>query len=316
MLASSYELVLADLRQTPVAGAWLLRLHALVSLAYFTLGIAAIRQWLPGGRRWCWAAVFAVPVVFHQLAFVKNDLYSATPALVALVWLTARAGAAPHREIAAVSALAGFAVAMKWVAFPLGLLMAGTIAWQRSRDAGAWLALALGGTAGAVAGGLPFTLAQTDALVRAPVRAAGRARQPHHRRRPRARERGALRHQPVRLRMAHAAVVAGSRRLGRDVRRSPAVGDGHGRRALEQSGRAARRGAGRDLRGGVRRDLPGCRPRTPPGAGARTAAHRRRGGSTATATTPTAIWLRRALAAALVVSSAQIARSLWLYLGL
>ena len=50
---------------------------------------------------------------------------------------------------------------MKWVAFPLGLLLAGTIAWQRARDGGAWLALALGGTAGAVAGGLPFTLAQT-----------------------------------------------------------------------------------------------------------------------------------------------------------
>ncbi len=161
VLASSYELVLADLRQVPVAGPLLLQLHGLVSLAYFTLGVAAIRQWLPGGRRWCWGAVFAAPVLFHQLAFVKNDLYSAAPALVALAWLAVRARTAPHREIAAVSALIGFAIATKWVAFPLPLLMAGTLAWQRPRDARAWSALALGGAAGAVAGGLPYTLLQT-----------------------------------------------------------------------------------------------------------------------------------------------------------
>ena len=161
VLASSYELVLADLRQMPGVGTWLLRLHALVSLAYFTLGLAAIRQWLPGGRSWCWSAVVVVPAVFHQLAFVKNDLYSATPALVALAWLAVRAAAAPSREVAAVAALAGFAVAMKWVAFPLGLLMAGAIAWQRPRDVAVWAALVTGSVAGAIAGGLPFTLAQT-----------------------------------------------------------------------------------------------------------------------------------------------------------
>jgi len=105
--------------------------------------------------------VFVPPVVFHQLAFVKNDLYSATPALVALVWLAVRVEAAPLREVAAVSALAGFAVAMKWVAFPLGLLMAAGIGFNRAREAGAWLALVLGGAAGAVAGGLAFTVAQT-----------------------------------------------------------------------------------------------------------------------------------------------------------
>ena len=161
VLASSYELVLADLAQTPWIGGLLLRLHALFSLAYFTLGVAAIRQWLPGGTRWCWAAVFAVPVVFHQLAFVKNDLYSATPALVALVWVLVRARAAPAREVAAAAALAGAAVAMKWVAFPVALVMTVWILWHRTRDAGAVGALVLGGLAGAVAGGLPFTLAQT-----------------------------------------------------------------------------------------------------------------------------------------------------------
>ena len=161
VLASSYELVLADLAQAPWIGRRLLRLHALFSLAYFTLGVAAIRQWLPGGRRWGWAAVFVVPVVFHQLAFVKNDLYSATPALVALVWVLVRANSAPVREVAAAAALAGVAVAMKWVAFPVALVMVVWLLWHRTRDAGALAALALGGLAGAIAGGLPFTLAQT-----------------------------------------------------------------------------------------------------------------------------------------------------------
>jgi hypothetical protein len=161
VLASSYELVLADLAQTPSLGGTLLRLHALWSLAYFTLGIAAVRQWLPGGRRWCWSALFIVPVVVHQLAFVKNDLYSATPALVALVWIVVRARNAPVREVAAAAALTGMAVAMKWVAFPLALAMAGWILWYRARDTRVLAALAAGGVAGAVAGGLPFTLAQT-----------------------------------------------------------------------------------------------------------------------------------------------------------
>jgi hypothetical protein len=161
VLASSYELVLADLQQVPWIGGLLLRLHALFSLAYFTLGVAAVRQWLPGGRTWCWSAIFIVPVVFHQLAFVKNDLYSAAPALVALAWTVVRARDAAAREVAAAAALAGLAVAMKWVTFPLALVMTAWIIWQRRRDATVLGALALGGLAGAVAGGLPFTLAQT-----------------------------------------------------------------------------------------------------------------------------------------------------------
>jgi hypothetical protein len=161
VLASSYELLLADLGQVPWIGGLLVRLHGLFSLAYFTLGVAAIRQWLPGGRPWCWSALFAAPVVFHQLAFVKNDLYSATPALVALVWTVVRAREATAREVAAAAALAGLAVGMKWVAFPLALVMTAAIVWHRARDGAALAALVLGGAAGAVAGGLPFTLAQT-----------------------------------------------------------------------------------------------------------------------------------------------------------
>jgi hypothetical protein len=161
VLASSYELVLADVAQAPFIGGVLLRLHALFSLAYFTLGVAAIRRWLPGGRTWCWSAVFVVPVVFHQLAFVKNDLYSATPALVALVWTIVRARDASTREVAAAAALTGVAVALKWVAFPLAIVMTVAIGWSRGREASVLAALVLGGLGGAIAGGLPFTLAQT-----------------------------------------------------------------------------------------------------------------------------------------------------------
>ena len=161
VLASSYELLLADLGQVPWIGGLLIRLHALFSLAYFTLGVAAVRRWLPGGRTWCWAAAFVVPVVFHQLAFVKNDLYSATPALVALAWTIVRARDAGSRELAAAAALAGLAVAMKWVSFPLALVMAAWVVWYRGRDTAALAALVAGAAAGAVAGGLPFTLAQT-----------------------------------------------------------------------------------------------------------------------------------------------------------
>ena len=161
VLASSYELLLADLAQTPWVGGWLLHAHALFGLAYFTLGVAAVRQWLPGGQPWCWSALFLVPVVFHQLAFVKNDLYSATPAFVALAWTIVRAREAPVREVAAAAALAGVAVAMKWVAFPVAGVMVAWMLWHRARDTSALAALALGGLSGAVAGGLAFTLAQT-----------------------------------------------------------------------------------------------------------------------------------------------------------
>jgi hypothetical protein len=50
---------------------------------------------------------------------------------------------------------------MKWVAFPLALVMSAWIVWHRARDTAALGALAAGAVAGAVAGGLPFTLVQT-----------------------------------------------------------------------------------------------------------------------------------------------------------
>ena len=164
VLASSYELVLADLAQVP----WRRRpgCCACTRCSALPTSRSASRpsgSGFPADAGGAGRPSFIVPVVFHQLAFVKNDLYSATPALVALAWLVgARAPRRPAREVAAAAALAGFAVAMKWVAFPLGLLMAGAIAVAPSaRRRRAVAALVTGGVAGAIAGGLPFTLAQT-----------------------------------------------------------------------------------------------------------------------------------------------------------
>jgi hypothetical protein len=78
VLATVYELVLADLDHVP----WfdtLLMFHGVLGLLLYALAVAATRQWLGGGPSWCWNAVFAVPVVFHQLVLVKNDLFGAIP---------------------------------------------------------------------------------------------------------------------------------------------------------------------------------------------------------------------------------------------
>jgi hypothetical protein len=80
---------------------------------------------------------------------------------VALAWIVVRARSAPAREIAVAAALAGLAVAMKWVAFPLAIVLTAWMVWYRARDAAALTELVCGGLAGAIAGGLPFTLAQT-----------------------------------------------------------------------------------------------------------------------------------------------------------
>jgi hypothetical protein len=159
VLATVYELVLADLDQAR----WLpplLPLHGVLGLLFYALAVAAIRQWLGGGPSWCWAAMFAAPVLFHQLVLVKNDLFGAIPGILVLAWLVARAPDAPRSEIAWASAVAGFAIAIKMSSFPLAILMAGAVLLRRDRWAVAPWMIA-GGLAGGVAGALPFNLVQT-----------------------------------------------------------------------------------------------------------------------------------------------------------
>jgi hypothetical protein len=159
VLATVYELVLADLDEVPRFDALLL-LHGVWGLLLYALAVAAVRQWLPGGSSWCWAALFAVPVLFHQLVLVKNDLFGAIPGLLVLAWLVVRAPDAPRTEVAWASALAGFAIAIKMSSFPLAIVMLGAMLLRPDRwGVVPWMIVA--GLAGAIAGALPFNMIQT-----------------------------------------------------------------------------------------------------------------------------------------------------------
>jgi hypothetical protein len=154
-----YEMLLADLRQIAMIGPALVRLHGLLGLVLYVLAVRVVREWLTGGPRWAWGSLFAVPVVFHQLVLVKNDLFGAVPALVAIAWLVMRSGVAPWREIAWVSWLVGFAVGVKLTSFPLALVAFGVVIARQREGWRPLGALVAGGAVGAVAGGVLFTLA-------------------------------------------------------------------------------------------------------------------------------------------------------------
>jgi hypothetical protein len=162
LLAGVYELVLADLGTIPIVGPTVVRLHGAIGLTFYVVAVAAVREWLTGGARWVWAALFVVPVLFHQLVLVKNDLFGAVPGFVALCWLVARGDGAPGREYVWAGVLAGFSVAVKVTSAPLALVMPAVALGRRDR----WTplgCLALGGAVGAVAGGLAFTAVQSAA---------------------------------------------------------------------------------------------------------------------------------------------------------
>ena len=158
VLGWTYELVLADIDQIPLIGPALLRVHGLFGLVLYLLAIGAARTWFATGRAWCGAAVFAVPVVFHQFVLVKNDLFGAVPAIVVLAWLVARGPQAATREIIWAAWLTGFAVAIKLTSAPLVLVFAGALLIDRQDRLQVLWTMAIGGIAGAVCGGMAFTL--------------------------------------------------------------------------------------------------------------------------------------------------------------
>lgn len=160
-LATVYELVLADLRLIPVAGPWLVQLHGVLGLLFYALTVAAIRPWFSGGPVWAWSVMFAAPVLFHQLVLVKNDLFGAVPALLVLCWLVARVDTAPRREVFWAALLAGFAVGIKLISFPLPLVLVAAALLERRDRAVTLATLAAGGLLGATAGAVPFNLFET-----------------------------------------------------------------------------------------------------------------------------------------------------------
>ena len=159
-----YELTLADIRMLPAIGPSLARLHGVFGMLFYLLGLAAIRDWLKADApRWPWTALLVIPVVFHALVLVKNDLFFAVPASVALVWLITRAEEGSWRETAGAAWLIGMAATYKPTNLPLALiLVAGVLAVQRRHPWRSLAALALGGIGGAVAGGLFLTLIENS----------------------------------------------------------------------------------------------------------------------------------------------------------
>ena len=155
-LAGVYELLLADLRIPGMATA-LVRLHGLFGLSLYLLSLAGVVPWVRVRRRWLLLVFLVIPVVFHQLVLVKNDLFGALPAFVALSWVVARGRTMSLGEVAAASALVGFAVGIKISSAPIALIV-GLFVLVDHRS---WRTVtgAIGaGLAGAIAGGLLFTL--------------------------------------------------------------------------------------------------------------------------------------------------------------
>jgi hypothetical protein len=167
-LAGVYELLLADLRIPGMATA-LVRLHGLFGLGLYLLSLAVVTPWVQVRRRWLLLVFLVIPVVFHQLVLVKNDLFGAIPAFVALSWVVARGRRMSVWEVAAASALAGFAVGIKISSAPLALIVVlFVLADHRSWRAGT---AAIGaGLAGAFAGGLLFTLLSNSIVYGGAVR--------------------------------------------------------------------------------------------------------------------------------------------------
>jgi len=155
-LAGVYELLLADLRIPGMATA-LVRLHGLFGFGLYLLSLAVVMPWVRVQRRWLLLVLLVIPVVFHQMVLVKNDLFGAMPAFVALSWVVARGRSMASWEVAAASALAGFAAGIKISSAPIALIV-GLFVLVDHRSWRAATGAIGSGLIGAFAGGLLFTL--------------------------------------------------------------------------------------------------------------------------------------------------------------
>ena len=168
VMAGVYELMLADLR-VPGMHAPMLRLHGLLGLGFYLLAIAAVQTWLPVKRRWTLVAFLVVPVVFHQLVLVKNDLFGALPAYVALAWVVVRGRDSTLAEVAAAAALAGFAAGLKVPSIPVAFVVALFVCVDHRADWRALIVLVIAGILGAAAGGLLFALVENTRYYGGPL---------------------------------------------------------------------------------------------------------------------------------------------------
>jgi|SRR5688572_11984810 hypothetical protein len=154
-----YELVIADLKQIPVAGPLLVRMHGVLGLLLYLVTLATVRTWFgQGGSAWARSLLLVVPVVFHQLILIKNDLFFAAPSLVVLAWLVAPKDDVSWVDLMWAGWLTGLVVGGKGVNFPLAIvLVLGVWLFQRRRILGSTAWIAVGGAVGAVCSGLLLT---------------------------------------------------------------------------------------------------------------------------------------------------------------
>jgi hypothetical protein len=152
-----YEFLIVDVKLIPMIGERVLRNHGFVGLTLYALTASAMLRLLQVPPGWLGVMLLSVPLVFHQLVLIKNDLIGGLPAAVVLAWMVSRVRNAPVHEFLWAGWLTGIAVSIKLTTFPLAVvLVAGSLIWRR--DVRAIAALAAGGAAGAVAGGFVFTL--------------------------------------------------------------------------------------------------------------------------------------------------------------
>jgi hypothetical protein len=157
-----YELVLADVRQVPFVGPAAVKLHGVFGLLLYGLTLATVFTMLkPPRARWPVVALLVVPVVFHQFVLIKNDLFIAAPALVALAWLVASGGIGARHDMMWAGWLLGLVAGYKLTNLPLVLLAGGAVVVAtRARDLRPLMGLAAGVAIGIVTSGLLLTLWQ------------------------------------------------------------------------------------------------------------------------------------------------------------
>ena len=157
-----YELMLAELKQIPLVGPLLLRMHGILGLLLYLLTLCTVRTWFgQGSSPWIRSLLLVVPVVFHQLVLIKNDLFFAAPSLVVLAWLVAREKDVSWVDLMWAGWLTGLVVGGKGVNYPLAIvLVVGVWIIRRRRLVSATAWLALGGAIGAVCSGLVLIAVQ------------------------------------------------------------------------------------------------------------------------------------------------------------
>jgi hypothetical protein len=156
-----YELLVADVRQLPYGvGPALVRLHGVAGLAMYALTLAGIAPWFSARSLAARSLLFLVPVLFHQFVLFKNDLFLALPSLAALAWLISGSTERPVPRAAWAGWLAGMVVGSKIANAPLAATMATGVLLLHPPRLRTMGALAAGGLAGAMCGGLALTLYQ------------------------------------------------------------------------------------------------------------------------------------------------------------